>query len=208
MKFPNLFPRNDEFYRFMERQAEHALICAQQLKIFVESSDKQQSSVEIDKIRAAGKALVSDVTFELCRSFVTPFDREDIQDFSELMYKIPKTIQHVKERVLMHEISDPECSFTQQVDLIVQEATEMQKLVKALTGGKGSKGVIKGINHLRELEQKGDHIRNELIVALFKSDRDIRDILLRRDIHDMLEAVVDRFRDAAGVALQIVLKHS
>lgn len=210
MKLANLFPREDKFYALLERQAAHSLAAAQELKNFIESADEPQrmaASAAIDAVRANAKALSAETTSELCRSFITPFDREDIQDFSDIMYKVPKIIQKVKERILMHGIAR-EGDFIRQVDLIVQEAQITQTLVTALISGKGSKGVIAGVDHLRELEQQGDNVRNELMVALFKSERDIRDILLRRDIYDMLEKVVDRFRDAAGVALQIVLKHS
>ncbi len=210
MKLANLFPSEDKFYRLLEQQAAHALVCAQELKKFMDSDDDEgriRAAAAIDAVRANAKSVAADTTSELCRSFITPFDREDIQDFSDLMYKIPKIIQKVKDRILMHGIKK-EGDFIRQVDLILQEAQITETLVTALTSGKGSKGVMEGVNHLRELEQKGDEVRNELMVALFKSDRDIRDILLRRDIYDMLEKVVDRFRDAAGVALQIVLKHS
>ncbi len=210
MKLANLFPSEDKFYALLERQAIHALSAAQELKIFLDSHDditRNAASQAIDNVRADAKALSAETTMELCRSFITPFDREDIQDFSDLMYKVPKIIQKVKDRILMHGIAR-EGDFIRQVDLIVLEAQATQVLVKALISGKGSKGVIESVAQLRDLEQQGDAIRNELMVALFKSDRDIRDILLRRDIYDMLEKVVDRFRDVAGVALQIVLKHS
>ena len=210
MKLANLFPSEDKFYRLLEQQAAHALVCAEELKSFMDSRDEAgrlKASAAIDKVRSNAKMLAAETTAELCRSFITPFDREDIQDFSDIMYKVPKIIQKVKERILMHGIVG-EGDFIRQVDLIVQEARLTETLVNALVSGKGSKGVIDAVNQLRELEQKGDDVRNELMVELFKSDRDIRDILLRRDIYDMLEKVVDRFRDAAGVALQIVLKHS
>ncbi len=167
-----------------------------------------KASAAIDAERAAAKALAAETTMELCRSFITPFDREDIQDLSDLLYKIPKIIEKVKERIVMHGISSSEGDFIRQVDLIVEEASVMDAVVTALISGKGSAGVIRNVERLRNLEQKGDTVRNELMVELFKSDRDIRDVLLRRDIYDMLEKIVDRFRDAAGVVLQIVLKHS
>ena len=95
-----------------------------------------------------------------------------------------------------------------QVELILQEAEVTRTLLNALTAKKGSKLVVESANALKDLEHKGDTLRNELIVKLFKSDRDIKEIILHRDIYDMLEKVVDRFRDVASVALQIVLKHS
>lgn len=209
--FSSIFPSEHKFYDFLERQADHASACARHLKDFMASPDaigRDRAAKAIDEQRAEAKALSSEITLELCRSFITPFDREDIQDFADIMYKIPKIIEKIKDRVLMHGISTGDGDFIRQVDLIVEEALATEELVKALVGGKGSNRVIAQIEKLRDLEQKGDDIRNELLVSLFKSERDIKDIIMHRDIYDMLEKVVDRFRDAAGVALQIVLKHS
>ncbi len=211
MKFPSIFPKEEKFYQLLARHSLHASVCAQQLKAFMDATneaDRMKASAAIDAERAAAKALAAETTMELCRSFITPFDREDIQDLSDLLYKIPKIIEKVKERIVMHGISSSEGDFIRQVDLIVEEASVMDAVVTALISGKGSAGVIRNVERLRNLEQKGDTVRNELMVELFKSDRDIRDVLLRRDIYDMLEKIVDRFRDAAGVVLQIVLKHS
>ena len=55
---------------------------------------------------------------------------------------------------------------------------------------------------------KGDLMLGELLVSLFNEGHTVRDLILRKDIYDMLEKVIDRYRDAAGVALRIVLKHS
>lgn len=211
MKFSSIFPSEHKFYGFMELQAAHALTCAQHLKTFLESRDqaeRDRADAAIDAQRDEAKKLSGQITSELCRSFITPFDREDIQDFADLMYKVPKIIEKIKDRIKMHGISLADGDFSRQVDLIILEATVTKELVQALIGGKGAGRVTDHINRLRDLEQQGDDIRNELLVSLFKSDRDIRDLILRRDIYDMLEKVVDRFRDTAGVALQIVLKHS
>ena len=61
---------------------------------------------------------------------------------------------------------------------------------------------------LQDMELKGDAILGELLVTLFNEGHSTRDLILRKDIYDMLEKVLDRYRDAADVALQIVLKHS
>ena len=58
------------------------------------------------------------------------------------------------------------------------------------------------------MEAHGDEVLGQLLKNLFKGDRDVRDLILRKDVYDMLEKVLDRYRDASAVALQIVLKHS
>lgn len=207
----SFFPKEDKFYKLMEAlssEVYNSTIC---FKEFIESknpSDMQTAVAKIQTIRSQSKVTSSKITEELCRSFITPFDREDIQDITNILYKIPKIIEKVSERITMHGMGVEGGDFSYQAELIVQEATAMRTLLNALIAGKGSKDVLESVDLLKDLEQKGDKVRNELIVALFKSDRDIREIILRRDIYDMLEKVVDRFRDVASVALQIVLKHS
>jgi uncharacterized protein Yka (UPF0111/DUF47 family) len=169
---------------------------------------KDKASAAITASRTRAKLRAQKITEALCRSFITPFDREDIQDFSEIMYKIPKIIEKVRERVILHDISCGEGDFSRQVDLILLEAGVTRDMVQALVKNHGAKEVTDRVNMLRDLEQQGDSMRNELMAELFRSQRDVRDLLLRRDIYDMLEKVVDRFRDAAGVVLQIVLKYS
>jgi uncharacterized protein len=209
-KLPSLFPRDDKFNRLLEQLTVQAGAAAQALKKFVDSPEgpeRQRASEEISACKARAKEASASITSELCRSFITPFDREDIQDLANIMYKIPKIIEKVKERIIQHNIA-VEHDFTRQADLILLEAQAAEKMIQALLKNRGDKQVVESAALLDDLENRGDTIRNELFTALFTSKRDAKDIILRRDIYDMLEKVVDRFRDAAGVSLQIVLKHS
>lgn len=207
----SFFPKEDKFLKLLEELYTDVYCSAVHFKEFVEAGDEDQRRIAADKVmdaRSRSKITSSTITAELCRSFITPFDREDVQDLGDILYKIPKIIEKAKDRLLMHEMTAESGDFLRQADLIVQEATVMKSLMEGLIRGKGGSEVIEKVTMLHDLEQKGDEVRNELILSLFKSDRDPKDIILRRDIYDMLEKVVDRFRDVAGVAMQIVLKHS
>lgn len=207
----SFFPKEDKFFHLMDELSKQVFNSAVYFKEFIESknpSDMQSALAKLQTARSQSKVTSSKITEELCRSFITPFDREDIQDITGILYKIPKIIEKAAERIVMHGMSVDGGDFSFQSELIVQEATAMKTLLTSLMSSEGSAAVLKSVDLLKDLEQKGDNVRNELIVDLFKSDRDIKDIILRRDIYDMLEKVVDRFRDVASVALQIVLKHS
>ena len=85
----------------------------------------------------------------------------------------------------------------------------MEDMVRELTSGHSdSARILQKVNVLHDLENKGDAALGELLSALFKNYTEARDLILRKDIYDMQEKVIDRYRDAAAVALQIVLKHS
>ena len=211
LKMPRLMPREDRFLHLIEDLAKQASVCARHLKAFIEAKDPQSrnnASGAIEEARTRARTLATEMTQQLCKSFITPFDREDIQDFTADLYKIPKTIEKVKNRIALHDLSVEKGGFSRQVDLIVEEADAMDDMVRNLVTGKDSKKIQDKIALLYELEHKGDAILSELLTSLFNGSDDARDLILRKDIYDMLEKIIDRYRDAAGVALQIVLKHT
>lgn len=212
LKLPFLKPKDNKFCTLLEGLSTQARECAIHLKTFVESTDAGAQAKAADAITASrrqSKDVTAQITAELCRTYITPFDREDIQDIAADLYKIPKTIEKIKERLSSHGISSVKGDFSRQIDVIVAEAEAMEEMVKELIKpAHDDERIIAKARQLQELENKGDAILSELLVALFKNNTDARDLILRKDIYDMLEKVVDRYRDAAGVALQIVLKHS
>lgn len=211
MKMPRLVPQANQFNDLLGALSAQACASAQNLKIFITAgneAERDKAGTAITNARTSSKELSMNVTQELCRSFITPFDREDIHELAENLYKIPKMIEKIKGRIILHKmLSQPE-DFSPQVDIIVDEASAMEEIMHSLLKGDNNKKILDKIAILRDLENKGDDVRNQLLTALFSSQCEIRDLLLRRDIHDMLEKVVDRFRDAANVAFEIVLKNS
>ncbi len=207
----NLLPREDKFYVLMRTLSKEAQNAAALLKEFIEmpvGAGRDETGRRIAACKAESKRLIERVTRDVSLSFITPFDREDIQEFASHLYKIPKTIDKIRERVELHDIQSNRGDFARQVDLIVQEADAMEEIVVALTRKGGEKAIIAKVADLHDLEARGDEVLGDLLKKLFQETGDVRDLILRKDIYDMLEKVLDRYRDAAAVALQIVLKHS
>ena len=206
-----LLPSEDKFFKLMcamARQAHDGAVLLQTFTSLPAGPERDVAGQKIAAIKAESKKLAERVTHEVAMSFITPFDREDIQEFANHLYKIPKTIDKIRERLEMHNIKSEQGDFTRQVDLIAQEAKVMLEITEALTHKGAAKAIMEKVVILHELESNGDDVLADLMSSLFKSDRDVRDLILRKDLYDMLEKVLDRYRDAAGVALQIVLKHS
>ncbi|MGE3479582.1 MAG: DUF47 domain-containing protein [Dongiaceae bacterium] len=212
-KFPfkfNLIPSGEKFLTYLEQMAGKASACAHHLQNFVGTTDeaiRQKSVQEILSSRARAKALMAEISRELSRSFVTPFDREDIQDLAAELYKIPKTIEKVQDRLSRYKLQDEQGDFSRQIAVIVQEADAMDSMVQDLIRGRNNRKIQDQVAFLYDLEQRGDTILGDLLANLFQGACDPRDLILRKDIYDMLEKVIDRYRNAAGIVLQIVLKH-
>lgn len=207
-----LLPQEDKFFKLMRAASVQAQTAAAILKKFVETdndSERESYGRELAQCKAESKRISEQITKELSLSFITPFDREDIQDLSSNLYKIPKTIDKIRERMALHGLKSHRGDFSRQLDLIVQEASAMQDIIDALTRKGAAKTVVEKVAELHDLENRGDELLGTMLVSLFEDDSsDIRNLILRKDIYDMLEKVLDRYRDAAGIALQIVFKHS
>lgn len=205
-----LLPQEDKFFMLIRAMSEKAEAGAILLRDFAGSTneaDRARVSRAIIDNKAASKELSQQMTRELAISFVTPFDREDIQDLATNLYKIPKIIDKIRERLEIHGMDNDE-GYNRQLALIVQEASEMQDVVEALTRKGATKVIVDKVAVMHDLESKGDDLLGQLQSTLFRSEVDARELILRKDIYEMLEKVMDRYRDAAATALQIVLKHS
>mgnify|MGYP003392015536 CR=1 FL=1 len=211
LSLSKLLPREDKFYVLLEDLARQGKLAAHHLKKCVESGSAAEKAVEQKSIavcKAEAKRLSAEITKQLCLTFVTPLDREDIQDLASGLYKISKTIEKVNERMMLHGIEHAGGDFSRQIDLILQETAAMETMLNALIHKAGLEQIMRDVAVLQDLENRGDAILSELLVALFKDNTNVRDLLLRKDIYDMLEKIIDRYRDVADVVLQIVLKHS
>ncbi|MDE1152277.1 MAG: DUF47 family protein [Micavibrio sp.] len=205
-----LLPSEGKFYTYLEQLSAEAHTSATHLKTLVETTDagaRAEAAAAITACRAQAKSISAEVTRQLCLTFITPFDREDIQLFSNYLYRITKTTEKVREYIELYKLSDLS-DFTRQVEVIIQEADGMDNMVHALIKGGKPKQIIEKAELLDSLENKGDAILSELLATLIEKTEKARDLIAKKDIYDLLERVIDGYRDAAGVALQISLKHS
>lgn len=210
LNIAKLLPSEGKFFSLMDQLSTEASNAAHHLKVFVEDQNpakRKEAGAGITACKAQAKRLSAEVTKELCLTFVTPFDREDIQNFCSYLYRITKTIEKTREHMDMYNFKDA-VELTRQVDVILQEADGMQIMVQALIKGGKPQQIIEKAALLDALENKGDEVLQDLLTILVRDAPDAKALVLRKDIYDLLERVIDAYRDAAGVALQIALKHT
>ena len=157
---------------------------------------RQRERVAIDKISQA-----------LVDSFITPFEREDIEALGSALYKIPKQVERFADRYALarHRLSGidfaPRAAMLEQAaGVVVQMVRELQALqlepMKALN------------DRLRVIEMEADRLILELHRDIYSGELDAADMFLLKEFFEILEKAIDRCREAGVVAYQIVLKNS
>jgi uncharacterized protein Yka (UPF0111/DUF47 family) len=206
-----LFGHDEKFYDLLDASAKQADTSVHHLvDLLAKLSDKNsvRDLAAFAESRREDKRITQELTEELTKTFITPFEREDIQALAASLYKIPKTVEKIGERMLICPQDLPKPSFAKQVQLLDQAAEAVLAMVKQLRKGMNVQTAREMNANLQNIEGEADHLELELLRDLYQGDYDPKHIIFLRDLYELLEKVIDRCRDAGNVVLQIVLKNT
>ena len=158
--------------------------------------------------RREDKRITQELTEALSTTFITPLEREDIQALASSLYRIPKTVEKIGERILICPQDVEGRSFRKQIELLDQAAETVLAMVKQLRKGTDIETARQMNARLQTIEGDADDLEFELLRDLYQGDYNPRQLIFLRDLYELLEKVIDRCRDTGNIVLQIVLKYS
>lgn len=167
--------------------------------------DRHSAAILEDKNRA--KATFESMTTALCKSFITPYDREDMQELATTLYKIPKRANKIKSRVLVYRVDHYRDRLLVFLDIALQQAAALEQMIGDFNQQNMGR-VHEMSQRIHELEDGSDDLIAEHLAALTDAKIDVKDFILMKNILELMEKMTDAFRDASDLALRIVLKHS
>ena len=205
-----IFGHDQKFYDLLEASAKQADTSVHHLvDLLAQINDKRSADLAaFAQSRREDKRITQELTEELTKTFITPLEREDIQALAASLYKIPKTVEKIGERMLICPQDLPKPTFARQVELLDRAAETVLAMVKQLRKGMNV-GTAREMNaKLQTIEGDADELELELLRDLYQGNYDPKHIIFLRDLYELLEKVIDRCRDAGNVVLQVVLKHT
>ena len=206
-----LLGHDEKFFDLLEASAQQADSSVHHLVDLLAKLEQHASPESLENFvqsRRKDKEITQELTEQLCKTFITPLEREDIQALSTALYKIPKTVEKIGERVLIFPDDLHGRNFTKHLQLLDQAAEAVLAMVKELRKGTDAATAREMNARLQTIEGDADKLELEMLRELYHSDYDGKQILFLRDLYELLEKVIDRCRDAGNVILQIVLKYS
>ena len=209
--FQRLLGRDDKFYLLLEASGEQAKAGATQLAQLLPKFNNGGAAEMLNQLgvsRLKHKAISTEITEALCKVFMTPFEREDIEALSSALYKISKNVEKIGERLTIHPAGVNISTIARQLSLLEQAADVVARMVGELR--KKTQGeLIKGeYERLQSLEGEADKVMNQLLRDLYHGNSDARAVVFWKDIYELFEKAVDRCRDAGYVVFHVVLKNS
>jgi uncharacterized protein Yka (UPF0111/DUF47 family) len=200
-----------KFYDLLEASAQEADNSVHHLIALLEKLQQNETPENLEHFahsRREDKRITQALTEQLSKTFVTPLEREDIQELAAALYKIPKTVEKIGERVLICPEDLRGHSFQKQMELLDQAAETVLAMVKQLRKGIDSRTAREMNAKLQSIEGEADKLELDRLRDLFQGSYDPKQVIFLHDLYGLLEKVIDRCRDAGNIVLQVALKYS
>ena len=205
MRLP-FIPREEKFFDLFVEDAQNVLTGARLLEEFFRSYDQRERiASQLRDLEHRGDTLSHDIGQRLERTFVTPFDREDIHQLISRLDDVMDFIEEVADTCLLYKIEEPTPTAHDQSEILVRQCEE---IVKALEKLRRFKDIGPHWMEIHRLESDGDRIVRKAIADLFTNGNDPVEIIKWKDVYNVLEEAIDSCEDAANVIERIVVKHA
>jgi predicted phosphate transport protein (TIGR00153 family) len=201
-----LIPQKREFFDLYNRAAENNVTIADRLVDLLNRYPDGASDLgrEVKELEHEGDRLTHDLVDLLNRTFVTPFDRDDMYRLAGALDDICDHVDEAAGRIVAYGVAEIREQARGQAEVIRRAAGKLAEAVRRLEGfGESRRELIE----LRELEDEGDRLVHDGVSSLFTGDADPLTVIRWKDIHEGLEEAVDACENAADVLEAILVKN-
>ena len=203
-----LLGKEDKFFDLLEASAQESRSSVQALIRFMKNPDELKTLDEFVMSRRKEKKINDEISEALCTTFVTALEREDIEALSVALYKIPKTMEKIGERILLAPHLFKGIDLTRQVSMLEKATDTLVTMIQELRKNVNLEKIRTHNDQLQVLEGEGDKLILEELKKLYAGSHDGIKVVFLKDIFELIEKVFDRCRDAGNVINHIVLKNS
>jgi uncharacterized protein len=202
----SLIPQKREFFDLFNQAATNAVDISERLigllNDFPQRADEGMR--DIKELEHQGDRLTHELVDLINRTFVTPFDRDDMFRLAGVLDDICDHVDDSAEKIVGYGVREVREPARRQAEVIQRAASKLSEAIARLEGFKDSK---RQLIELRELEDEGDRIAREAIAELFSGGVDAIALIRWKDIYEQLEEAVDACENAADVLEAILVKN-
>jgi hypothetical protein len=205
----HLLPREEKFFNLFEDSARNMVRTARVLKELVNCWENVEQKVgQIDDLEHVGDTITHQIMAQLYRTFVTPFDPEDIALLAHSMDDVTDFIHAAATAMFLYKVDCPNQRTRELADIIVQAASEIEMVMPKLRNRAGLKQILPACVEINRLENAADQVFRAAMAELFDDSKDMAHVIKWREIYEHMESATDRCEDVANVLEGVAQKHA
>ena len=207
--FGRLMPREGNFFELFNAHAERIVEGSRELALMITTfTEVEKHAQYIDAAEHAADKITHETIMLLHKTFITPFDREQIHQLITRMDDILDLMQDVAESIVLYDIRKITPESKQLAEICQMCCERVKAAVQLLTNLKQTEAILKTCEEIDRLESDADRVMRSALSKLFREENDLKQVMKLRVIYDLLESITDRCEDVANVIEGIVLENS
>ncbi|REK51817.1 MAG: DUF47 domain-containing protein [Bacteroidetes bacterium] len=204
-----LVPQDKKFFPLFESASGNLLQISKVLVEMVNSSDvnrRRELIKEIERLEHVGDSTTHDIFSELNKTFITPFDREDIHRLTTAIDDIVDYIHGSAKRIELYKIHEYNEAISKLAELNNQAAHEIHSAMSNLRSMKNANRIQEACIKINSIENHADDIFDMTIAKLFEEEKDAINLFKMKEVLSALETATDKCEDVANVLETIIIK--
>ena len=214
MKLDNILkyfvPQDTAFFPLFEKNGKVLVKASELLKslMLLDAFDERDIVIkQIKDVEHEGDEIIHEIFQQLNKSFITPFDREDIQQLASSLDDVIDFINGTAQRIQLYKPKVFMPVFVEMADVIHQAAMEIGISLNGLQhAGKNKEAIIQSCIKLNTLENLADDLHHQGLSDLFEKETNTIELIKNKAILETLEKTVDKAEDVSDVIKTILVK--
>ncbi len=203
-------PKDHSFYPLFEEDAKNLVKAADRLKELLSTSnpaEHERLHKVIKDLEHIGDEITDKAYVQLNKSFITPFDREDIHELFANIDDVLDSIDGVSRRIVLYKPVNLLPVFKEMGVMIYSAAKEIETCIHCLNDAAANKKEItKACDKVKNIEHMTDESYYIALAELFENEKDPVELLKKNKILEILERCVDEEEDVTDTIKTILIK--
>ena len=203
----NFLPKEEQYFDLFAQMTLYICDAARELNEMLadKNHNYREYSQRIKGLEHACDEITHSVATRLNKSFITPFDREDIYLMSSALDDIVDLIDDAARAIVIFDIREIPHHARDLAGVIGRMATQLREIVATL---QRPKNITPRLVEVHRLENEGDDIYHAAIAELFHDPPDALTVIKWKEVYEKLEAAIDRCENVANIIESVIIKHT
>ena len=207
MKF-SLIPKEYQFFDLFDKMAVDAMDAARCFKEFaITGAFDDRAYVKMHAIENRCDETTHEIINRINRTFITPFDREDIYSLAHEFDGVVDMIYAMTNRLRLYHLNNTINEDLIRFAKLIENAVEcLSNAIKGLRNPKQTGNISACCIEVNSLENFGDQLRDEVLGRLFHNAHEPLEVIKWKDIFMDAETTLDKCEDVANIVASIMIK--
>ena len=201
-------PKEEKFFDLFEELADRIEAGGKLfLEIVKEDAYNEAQIARLKEIEHEADIITHRTYEKMHTTFLTPLDREDIHCLINKMDSILDMTEAAAVRLLLYKVKEPAPALIEQARVLGEAIGKVKTIIHALREMKHAPLILQTCVEIHTLENAGDVILRSIMAHLFENEKDVRELIKWKEIHERIEEAIDVCEDVSNVVEGIVLKN-